>query len=67
MFDSDSTIDDDLTRYVLDYYQHFCTETEKLALRVLNLRLKAEHAENPLIQRKLAVVGDSLMILPCKS
>lgn len=56
MLDSDSTIDDDLTRYVLDYYQHLCTETEQLALRVLNLRLKAEHAENPLIQRKLAEV-----------
>ena len=54
MFDSDSTIDDDLTRYVLDYYQHLCTETEQLALRVLNLRLKAENSENPLIQRRLA-------------
>ena len=54
VFDSDSTIDDDLTRYVLDYYQHLCTETEQLALRVLNLRLKAENSENPLIQRRLA-------------
>lgn len=66
MFDSDSTIDDDLTRYVLDYYQHLCTETEQLALRVLNLRLKEEHAENPLIRRKLVEVRGR-MILPCKS
>lgn len=54
MFESDSSLDDELTRYVIDHYQRFCTETEDLALRVLNMRLKAEHAQNPVIQRKLA-------------
>lgn len=54
MFESDSSLDDELTRYVLAHYGRYCTESEDLALRVLNMRLKAEHAQNPDIQRKLA-------------
>ncbi|TWU01060.1 hypothetical protein Pla52n_44310 [Stieleria varia] len=54
MFESDSSLDDELTRYVLDHYGRYCTEPEDLALRVLNMRLKAEHAQNPVIQRKLS-------------
>ena len=46
--------DDELTKYVLDHYGHLCTDTEQLALRVLNLQLKAEHAQSPVIKSKLA-------------
>lgn len=33
MFESDASLGDELTRYVIDHYQRFCTETETLVLR----------------------------------
>jgi len=45
--------DDRLTRDILDYYRHLCTDLEADTLRACNLTVKAEHSSVPAIANKL--------------